>query len=169
MKKINLILATLTFFLFSFSINAQTETRIGGFLAYGTEIENLGIGANAEFPIIEKMTISPSFIFYLPKDETGIKINWFEVNANANYYFLDEEKIAVYGLAGLNYSSVKVKYDDELSFLDDYSSSDGRFGLNLGGGANFDIGSSITPFAELKYVIIDGGQLVLAAGVKFNI
>ena len=171
MKKINLIITTaLLYFTFSFTVNAQTDTKLGVFLAYGTEVENIGIGANAEFPIIDKLTISPSFIYYLPKDESGVKINWFEVNANANYYFLDEETIGVYGIAGLNYSSVKVSYDDnDLGFLGDFSASDGRFGLNLGGGANFNIGGSITPFAEVKYVIIDEGQLVVAGGVKFRI
>ncbi|SDI08527.1 outer membrane protein [Winogradskyella thalassocola] len=170
MKKINLIIAT-TLFSITFSIGAfaQTETKIGALIGYGTEIENIGIGANAEFPIMEKLTISPSFIYYLPKDESGIKINWFEVNANANYYFLDEENIDVYGIAGLNYSSIKVKYENSFGLGGDFSSSDGRIGLNLGAGANFNIGSSITPFAELKYVIIDGGQLVVAAGVKFNL
>lgn len=168
MKTIKL-LSFIILLTFSFSVSAQSETKIGALIAYGTEVESIGIGANAEFPVMEKLTISPSFIYYLPKDESGIKINWFEFNANANYYFLDEDSIDVYGIAGLNYSNVKVKYDDAFGFGGDYSASDGRFGLNIGGGANFDIGSSITPFAELKYVIIDGGQLVIAAGVKFNI
>ncbi|MFY0714187.1 outer membrane beta-barrel protein [Seonamhaeicola sp. NFXS20] len=169
MKKFNYTLVTALIVMFSLNISAQTETKLGGFLAYGTEIENIGIGANAEFPIMEKLTISPSFIFYLPKDESGIKINWFEVNANANYYFLAEDNIDVYGIAGLNYSSVKVTYDDSYGYLGDFSASDGRFGLNIGGGANFNLSGSITPFAELKYVIIDEGQLVIAGGVKFNI
>ncbi|WP_445732095.1 outer membrane protein [Mariniflexile sp.] len=170
MKKINLT-ATIAIICIvcSFTAIAQTETKIGGFLAYGTEVKTIGIGANAEFPIAEKLTISPSLIYYLPKDEGGIKINWFEVNANANYYFLNEENIGVYGIAGLNYSSVKVKYDNNFGFGGDFSANDGRFGLNLGAGANFNINGSITPFAELKYVIIDGGQLVIAGGVKFNL
>lgn len=95
-------------------------------------------------------------------------MNWIEFNANANYYFLEGDSVDVYGIAGLNYSSVKVEYDGAFGFGDN-SISDGRFGLNLGGGANFNIGSTITPFAELKYVIIDEGQLVIAGGVKFNI
>lgn len=152
---------------FAFSTQAQESTRIGGFLAYGTEIENIGIGANAEFPIMENLTISPSFIYYLPKEEYGMKMNWFEVNANANYYFVSQDNMSVYALGGLNYSSVKVSFDN--ARLGNYSASDGRFGLNLGGGINFKIGGNITPFAELKYVIIDGGQLVAGAGVKFNI
>lgn len=152
---------------FIFSTQAQEETRIGGFLAYGTEIKNVGIGVNAEFPIIENLTISPGFIYYLPKKEYGIKVNWFEVNANANYYFISQDNMSVYGLGGLNYSSVKVSVD--ATWMGNYSASDGRFGLNLGGGINFKIGGSLIPFAELKYVIIDGGQLVAGAGVKFNI
>lgn len=151
-----------------FTSTAQTETRIGAMLAYGTEAENIGIGANAEFPVMEALTISPSFIYYLPKDNTGVSLNWWELNGNANYYFVDNEGLAFYGLAGLNYSHVSWDYDDNFGFVSG-SVDDGRFGLNLGAGANFDIGRSIIPFAELKYVIIDGGQLVLAAGVKFNL
>lgn len=152
-------------------VNAQENTKIGGMLAYGTEIENIGIGANAEFSILDKLSISPSFIYYLPKEEGPIKINWWEINGNANYYLVQDPNFQVYGLAGLNYTSVKVKYDGPSGspYGGDFGGSDGKIGLNLGAGANLDLGSNITPFAELKYVIIDGGQLVLAAGMKFDI
>lgn len=157
---------------FGFSAVAQEDTRIGAFIAYGTEIENVGIGANAEFPILENFTISPSFIYYFPKEEIGIeeigiKINWFELNANLNYYFVDQDDISAYALGGLNYSSVKVTFDQ--SWLGSVSNSDGRIGLNLGGGINFNVSGNIIPFAELKYVIIDGSQLVASGGVKFNL
>ena len=157
---------------FSKTLNAQEiETRIGAMLAYGTEIENIGIGANAEFGIMDKLSISPSFIYYLPKEEGPIKVTWFEFNANANYYFIQDEKLDVYGLGGLNYTNVNVKFDTNAfgGFGGNASGSDGRIGLNLGGGANLNSGGNISPFAELKYVIIDGGQLVIAAGVKFKI
>lgn len=154
-------------FAFTTTVKAQDETRLGAFLAYGTEIENIGIGANAQFPIAEKLTISPSFIYYLPKEEFGIDVEWFEFNANANYYLVEDESLDVYAIGGLNYSSVKVSFDEPL--FGDGSSSDGRFGLNLGAGINLNVGSSIIPFAEIKYVIIDGAQLVAAAGIKFNL
>lgn len=176
MKTQKLFILTLSAaFIGFFSNSAQAQdidTRIGVLLAYGTEIENLGIGANAEFGIAENISISPSFIYYLPKTNGPIKTNWIEVNANANYYFLNDDKFDVYGLAGLNYSSIKVKYDGPSfeGFDSSLSNSDGRFGLNLGAGANMHLSNdNIMPFAELKYVIIDGGQLVIAAGVKFKI
>lgn len=169
MKKKLFILAVFIFGGISIS-SAQIDTRLGAMLAYGTEIKNPGIGVNAEFGVMEKLSISPSFIYYFPKDESGVKINWWEINANANYYFL-QGNTDVYGLAGLNYSSIKVDLDipDNPFFDVDGSASDGRFGLNIGGGANFNIGSAIMPFAELKYVIIDGGQLVISGGVKFTL
>lgn len=144
---------------------AQDNVRIGGKLLYGSEIENLGIGATAEIPVMDKLVIAPDISFYFPKSDRGVKTNIFELNANGNYYFLQEDNISVYGLGGLNYTHVKAKYDND--FVDD--SSDGEFGLNIGGGANFEIGQSFLPFAEIKYVLGDFDQLVIAAGVKFNI
>lgn len=170
MKMKLLFSAFLLLFGSSFLASAQEETRFGAMLAYGTEIENLGIGVNAEFPIMEKLTISPGFIYYLPKGEGGLDINWWELNGNANYYFSNTESLSFYGLAGLNYTHVKVSYDGNTGLGNlDLDTSDGRIGLNLGAGANFKIGSSIIPFAEAKYVIIDGGQLVIAGGIKFNL
>lgn len=175
MKNLKLSLAGIALIIFGLFPQigkAQIDTRIGGMLAYGTEIENLGIGVNAEFGILDDLSISPSFIYYLPKDNGPIKVTWFEFNANANYYFMQDEKFDVYGLGGLNYTSVSVKYDSNAfgGFGGSASGSDGRIGLNLGGGANLHLSNdSITPFAEIKYVIIDGGQLVIAAGVKFKI
>lgn len=69
------------------SVNAQEKPKIGVFLAYGTEIENLGIGANAEFTISEKLSISPSIVYYLPKEEYGVKMNWLEVNCQCKLLF----------------------------------------------------------------------------------
>lgn len=151
--------------------SSGNDFTLGAMLAYGSEIENLGIGVNAEFVITEDLRISPSFIYYLPTSNSIVKTTWMEFNANANYYFIQDGKFDVFGLGGLNYSHVSVKYDGPTyGFTPVGSASDGRFGLNLGAGANMHLNSdSIVPFAELKYVIIDGGQLVLAAGVRFKI
>lgn len=164
-----LLTATVLFFGGTLMSSAQTDTRLGAMVAYGTEIENIGIGVNAEFPIMENLTISPAFIYYLPKDESGMDITWWELNGNANYYFLNDESFGFYGIAGLNYTNVSIDFDGTDFGGTSMESSDGRFGLNLGAGANFNIGSSITPFAEAKYIIIDGSQLVIGAGVRFNL
>lgn len=162
---------TLSMVMFSFlSAKAQEDTRIGAMLAYGTEIENIGIGANAEFPIMENLTLAPSFTYFLPKDESSIvKTTFFELNANANYYFLQDDSFSIYGLAGLNYTNVKVKVEDFGLGFGDASVSEGKIGLNIGGGVNFNLDKNWTPFTELKYVVSNFDQLVLVAGIKFNL
>jgi outer membrane protein X len=107
--------------------------------------------------------ISPNLLFYFPKKNGPYKTSFWELNGNVNYYFLNDQPVSVYGLAGLNITNVKVKYD---AFGSDYSNSDSEFGLNLGLGANFHVGN-ILPFAELKYTISDFDQLVFMMGVKF--
>ena len=168
MKTKVLFTSVILFFGGIFMSTAQNGTRLGAMLAYGTEIENVGLGVNAEFPIMESLTISPGFIYYLPKDEYGIDLSWWELNGNAHYYFVNNESTGFYGIGGLNYSHLQIDYGND-TMLGDAEMSDGRVGLNLGSGANFNIGSSITPFAEAKYVIMDEAQLVIGAGVKFNL
>ncbi|KAB7530212.1 outer membrane beta-barrel protein [Flagellimonas olearia] len=145
---------------------AQDDFRIGGKLIYGTEIESIGIGGTAEIPIMEKLVIAPDFGYYFPKKEGGVKMNMFEINGNVNYYFVADESLGFYGLGGLNYTHVKVDFDND--FING-SGSSGEVGLNLGAGANFPIGENFLPFAEVKYVLGDADQLVIAAGIKFNI
>lgn len=159
------ILVVIALFVCSFAWS-QDQKKIGGFLAYGTEVESLGIGINAEFPITDsKFSIAPNFIFYIPKEDFGITTTIWELNANANYYFSSTESASFYGIGGLNYTQVKVKGE---TFFGDFSASDNSIGLNLGAGVNFNLGKSFVPFAELKYTIGDFDQLVLAGGLKFN-
>lgn len=147
---------------------AQESNRIGAQLIYGTDINTLGIGAVAEFPVAERMAISPSFSFYFPKTDGFVKTSAFEINGNLNYTFVEENNLVFYGIGGINYTNYKVKADMAPVGLPNYSSSSGEIGLNLGAGANFEIGQNFLPFAEAKYIIGGFDRLVLAAGVKFN-
>src|SRR5690606_11736400 len=147
---------------------AQDVKRVGPQLIYGTDINSLGIGAIAEFPVAERMVISPSVSFYFPKEEGVVKTSAFEINGNLNYTFVEEDNILFYGIGGLNYTSYKVKVNMSQVGIPSASSSAGEIGLNLGAGANFDIGQNFVPFGEVKYILGGFDRLVLAAGLKFN-
>jgi outer membrane immunogenic protein len=133
----------------------SSAQKIGVMLGYGTEVEELGIGINGEFNINDKVSISPSFVYWFPEDP----ISWWEFNANVNYYFTKAGSADFYGLAGINLFGYNIEDGDGQS----------EVGLNLGAGANFDIGKSWEPFTELKFVIGDADQLGLFFGVKFKI
>lgn len=151
------------------SLTANAQTRVGGLLGFGSEIESLAIGGLAEFMIKDNMGISPQLVFFFGKDEGGVKQSLWEINGNFNYYFMQEE-VDLYGLAGLNLANWKVKVDDFGFGIGEYSTTGTELGLNLGLGANFHVSNDkILPFGELKYVISDFDQLCIFAGVKFNL
>ncbi|MEO9482033.1 MAG: hypothetical protein ABJG47_01220 [Ekhidna sp.] len=152
MKKITLSLLFITALCFA----SQAQKTIGAGFAYGSEIESLGIGVNAEFDINSDIDISPSFIYYFKKNN----VSWWELNGNVNYIFSDNGP-TIYGIAGLNITTVKV----DVGPFGNISSSE--FGLNLGVGANFAQSGSVRPFAEAKYVLSNFDQLSLFGGVRF--
>ncbi|MCK6616655.1 MAG: porin family protein [Cyclobacteriaceae bacterium] len=129
--------------------------KIGVFLGYGTEVEELGLGVNGEFGINDKVAIAPSFIYWLPEDP----VSWWEFNVNAMYYFNKSGSADFYGLAGINLFSAKVEGFDGNS----------EVGINLGVGANFNIGKNWEPFTELKFVLGDADQLGLFFGARFKL
>lgn len=148
----------LSFFLFSaISLATQGQETIGTGLAYGSEIENLGMGINAEFDLNEQIDISPSFIFYFKNNNTSM----WELNGNINYIFNDSGP-TFYGIVGLNITGVK--FEGGGAFED---RSDSELGFNLGIGASFAQTGSVIPFAEAKYVLSDFDQLSLFGGVRF--
>lgn len=167
MKKI--VLTTLLSGFISLAAFAQTPVRIGGLLGYGSEIESLALGGVGEFMIKDNMGISPQIVFFFGKKQGDIKTSMWEINGNFNYYFMTEE-VELYGLAGLNIASVKVKYDGPYGGFFDVNGSSTEVGLNLGLGANFKVSNDkIIPFGEIKYVISDFDQLCIFGGVKVKV
>lgn len=161
MKKQLVVWITL---LFSVAVSANAQSRVGAFLAYGSEVENLGIGVNGEFYFNDQITLVPSFIFYMTDDTPAINSTIWEMNLNGQVYFASEQTALIYGFAGLNYTHLKYKFK-----LTDTTSRDGELGINVGIGADFDIDSAILPFAQVKYVISDFDQLVISGGVRFKL
>jgi len=168
MKKLLLIacIASASVF-FSHDVLAQdnVRNRVGFFLgAAGGDIDQVGIGGVAEFKVAPKVTISPQLFFYFPEDKGGADLKFFELNVNANYYFYNHDIFEFYGLGGLNYTRVKVDFDNNRN---DYT--DGEMGLNLGAGINFEIGKNFIPFSALRLTIGEFDQAVIRAGLKFNL
>ncbi|WP_226388729.1 outer membrane beta-barrel protein [Penaeicola halotolerans] len=162
MKKFLLILCIA--FLGTFA--AQAQVRLGGTIGYGTQIEALGIGVIGDYKITENIGVAANFAYYFAEDTEFSTTDFWELNGNINYYFVTNESIEFYGLGGLNYSRISTSFD---GFGFSGSAAEGELGLNLGVGSNFNIGKNFLPFGEIKYIIGDFDQLVIQAGVKFNL
>lgn len=143
------------------------DISLGGGLAYGTEIESIGIQAGGVYRINEEFRGALDLIYYFPNDSFGYDFTWFEINANGHYLFLNEEDMLVYGLAGLNIATLKFDYPDN-QFFGGGSVSDSEIGLNIGAGIEYDLDFAFL-YGELKYALSSADQLVLSAGLRFPI
>ncbi|MET2986312.1 outer membrane beta-barrel protein [Aureibaculum conchae] len=153
------------------SINAQFA--IGGGLGYNDKINAPGLVVKAEFEIMENIAISPSVSYFSGSEarlvDNTYKNNLFAVDVNGHYkieVMMDE--LDVYPLAGLNYSSYK---NGGFRFGDDgiRQNEGNALGLNLGGGGRWSFSDNLSAFAEVKYTISDFSQVVIAAGVLFEL
>jgi hypothetical protein len=132
--------------------------RWGPELSLATDAD-LGLGARVEFDLNgPPLTIIGSFDYYFP----GGSHDYFEFNGNLVYNFNipSAPTITPYAGGGLNIAHWSRDTNDG----EDRSDTDP--GLNILGGARFDVGSVIL-FGEMKFTIEGGDQFVITGGVLF--
>jgi hypothetical protein len=132
--------------------------RWGPELSLATDAD-LGLGARVEFDLNgPPLTIIGSFDYYFP----GGSHDYFEFNGNLVYNFNipSAPTITPYAGGGLNIAHWSRDRGDEPD------TSDTDPGLNILGGARFDVGSVIL-FGEMKFTIEGGDQFVITGGVLF--
>jgi len=152
MKKV-LIIPGIILILSHFSytiICAQNDLSAGGGLAWGSEVEAVGIQGGAKYGFTDKISGAADFIIFFPDN-----FDWFEFNANVHYGFFEQNNIHVYGLGGINFVSISNGFRD----------SD-EVGLNLGSGVEFGLNFAKL-YTELRFVISDADQVVLSSGLRF--
>jgi opacity protein-like surface antigen len=172
MKKNFLLVVVL---MLAFVGSAAAQNRAGVHLVFGSEIDQPGIGFNGEFFVAEKVSIAPELDLFLPEKsnytsggtKVNVKASTWSIGGDVHYYFVSDDKIGFYGLAGLNLAVFKgsVKTTNPTT---ESSTSDSEVGLNLGAGINFKVAGKVTPFAQLKYQT-NYEQLLLQAGIRFNL
>ena len=144
--------------------NAQVhkgETAAGLNLVYGSEIENLGLGARFQYGILDQLRAEVGFNYFFEKNH----MSWWEVNINAHYLLgLWNEQLYIYPLAGMNYTMVDFKGE-----LDDKGEQN-HVGLNLGAGIEYEINDHFGVNFEYRHTIIrkvDQGVFGLGINYKF--
>jgi len=144
------LMAVVVFTTLTFVSSAQTEigggVTLGGFGATGIE-------AKANFGVSDAISISPSFDYFLTS-YSGVTM--FMLSGDAHYNFEINDKFTAYPLAGLNYLNIS---GSGYSF-------GGGIGVNLGGGATYQISDKMKLYGELKYMRFGIG---IGIGVLFSL
>lgn len=158
---------------------ASAQTTLGGGLVY-TDLDPLGLGfqVNAYFGVptaAPGLRLGGDFTYYLPGSRRQSflgemiesDLNVFELNGNAQYAYIEQEDLLVYGIGGLNLSRASTTIS--ITGLGSDSDTETKIGLNVGGGAEVGVGFGAF-YGEAKYVIAsDGwGRIVLGAGLRFD-
>lgn len=162
MKKF-IIAACMMLIGFGSAFAQQGKQAIGGNLSYGTEIESVGLGVKYQYHITDQIRIEPSMDYFFKNDG----LSMFDINANVHYLFPVAGNVRLYPLAGFTYTNWHL----DLGKVGDYnvSGSDGKFGVNLGAGAEFNLVANWVMNLEIKYQLIsDVDQGVFNLGVAYN-
>lgn len=141
------------------------DIYLGGGLAYGEKISELGIQANGYYIYSEDIRFGGDFIYWLVDSPDGIDNTWVDINANAHYLFYEEGELTLYGIGslGLHYWSSSVSTNGG-----SYSASNTDLALGIGAGAEYDI-DAVKLFAEPRLFLTGLDQFALSFGVRFGI
>lgn len=146
------------------------QKAVGLNLSYGSEISSFGIGAKGQYGFTDALRGEASFDYFF--GESGSSM--WDINANVHYLFPVAKGIKIYPLAGLAYTNWKTSYTDIEEEGNDWkevetSSNEGKIGVNLGCGAQYDINDKWMASFEIKYQIISNfNQMVLGLGVAYK-
>ncbi len=153
----------------SYSSDYSNEgLSFGAELAYTGKMEAFGIGARLLYGLNENIRFDLSDHYYFKKEYKYLD----DLNLNVHYLFDVAENLQLYPLAGVTLLLWKVEFDDYNFQTDTWfknSFSDSKFGVNLGGGAQYALTDQLLLNGELKFQIIsDTNQLVISAGVIYK-
>ena len=157
---------------------ANAQIKLGASVFYGLEYERFGLGGKAIYVIKntnEQFELSPSINFYLTDNFTEFnldnQINVWTFNFDIRYKLPDTEEIKLYPFVGFNATNLIARTEGTLLGAPvDEKKTNTDYGINAGFGAQMLFEDNIHLFAETKYLfIIDPAQLVISAGVLFDI
>lgn len=126
---------------------------VGLNLGYGSEVENVFLGAKVQYSITDDFDVAGSFNHYFKKYD----IKYWEINADVHWNLLKGDSYKLYPLVGLTYLHSKFE-----------SWKDGSFGANIGVGGQYDFNETWSAGLELKAQIMDATQFVPMASVMYK-
>lgn len=179
--------------LLSLSVNsvAQVAGKIRAFggLALGSEAgidddgssnAQLGFTLGGEYFVTDDISIAPNYTsFFKSEVSSESSVKYSAINLDGRYY-IKSNAVDFYGLLGIAFVRGKVELPPMLisgggggttvtTFTDGGSFTDTETGLNIGGGVVLPLTDRLGFNGQVKYQTPGNGQLVLNAGVIFDI
>lgn len=170
------ILTTASLVIMLLPTTLPAQVSLGGQLSVADDYD-FGLGARATFglPTAVPLEIIASADYFFPDRVTGFDVSYWEINANLVYLFnIPSSIVGPYAGGGLNFAHASFSTDlsqfgvplpGELPAIE---GSNSELGLNLVGGAKFNLGS-LTPFGEFRIELSGGEQFVFSGGALIRL
>ena len=158
MKKL-IVIFSMMFFIMGNAFAQKGIQAAGVSLNYGTEISSIGLGVKYQYNITNDIRLEPSITYFF--ENKGVDM--FDMNVNAHYLLPLASNIRLYPLAGLTYTRWATDFGNGGAEI-----TNSKLGINLGGGAEFDITDELMMNFELKYQCVsDFDQAIFSIGLAY--
>lgn len=148
--------------IFSSAFTFAQDIGVGGGLAYGSKINNIGLNFRGDLKFYKQWSITPHFNYFFNKKKGVLTTKWNAINIDGHYFFEIDRTLIFYPLFGVNFASLAEEAND-ITF------SNSEVGINLGFGLEYDFSRTLSGFSEIKYVIGDADQLVVTFGLLYKL
>jgi outer membrane immunogenic protein len=130
----------------------KAQFSIGPGVLYGTQIEQLGLSANASYDFMNKIGVMADYTYFFKKNS----FEWWTLDLDGTYTFLSMGDLSrLYALAGIN-----MLYYTYPALEGLYSSSGSKSytGINIGAGWKIGMGKKIHLIPEVRYTFVSVGS-----------
>lgn len=174
MRSILINRLALLFILFAFSfvsVNADDfrkgEKTIGIELGYNTFNEAPATGIAFSYRFSRRLRVAPNVQYIFRKNHTDA----FIFNCDIHVPFpVKASPVEFYPIAGISYASWNNRTSGtRTNIIDDVSTRDSQFGLNLGGGVGIKCSGNLRLLIEGRYSFVrDYNTTMILAGIAYN-
>ncbi len=165
MKKLVIVTMFLVLALSPAALQAQLD--VGAQASWAEDVD-FGVGArgSVRLPVASvPLEATAAFDVFFPSIDG---ISYYEFNANVAYLIqVPNSPVQPYVGGGLNFAIISM---DEITILGQpIGGSSTEVGLNILGGARFNMSPKLAPYGELRFEAGGGEQFVVTAGLLFNV
>lgn len=160
MKKFLLALCVAVMAVGTASALEKGDKALGINVLYGSEVGKMGVGVKGQYVFHERWRGEASFNYFFKNKNDQ---HMWDLNVTAHYLVPLGEKARVYPLAGPTIASSTNENGSEPN------TSITKFGLNLGGGFEYELSDNFTLGLEARYSIVSAiDQFVVGIGATYR-
>ena len=144
------------------SVAASGIGSLGANFLYGSKFDQVGLGVSYKLSLTDNFRIAPEMQYFF----SNKNMKAWDANDNVEYVITLFDDLKFYPLVGFTYSHWT--YSEPMG-SGKYVDSCDRFGVNVGGGIEYNFTDQFGVVAEIRGQLIkDFSQCVLSIGVKYS-